>query len=238
VLIDHIVFSNYVGSEIDDILIVKPTKIITFSDQIGNDGPANPNPYSSVQGLWHGVTATFDQFNNWNGSTDHTPDTSDNYLLYGANYDAGGVSTITFNTPVEVPSLWVSTEGGGQAGKATVKGYLKNVEQFTYTIPGGWVEVTAGAGKPIDSIRFIDYGDSWIDDITVNAITNAPAPPAQAQLSLAKAAGGTLTLTWTGQGRLEESSMVTGGWATSANQANPQTVTVGLGSKFYRIVYP
>lgn len=238
VLIDQIVFSNYVGSEIDDILIVKPTSVISFSDQIGNDGPANPNPYFSAQGLWPGLTATFDQFNNWNGSTDHTPDTSDNYLLYGANYDAGGVSTITFNTLVEVPSLWVSTEGGGQAGKATLKGYSKNVEQFTYTVTGGWVEVTAGAGKPIDSIRFIDYGDSWIDDITVNAITNAPAPPAQAQLSLVKTSGGTLTLTWTGQGRLEESAAVTGGWTTSANQANPQALTVGPGSKFYRIAYP
>jgi hypothetical protein len=238
VLIDKLIFNNYVGSEIDDILIVKPTSVISFSDQIGNDGPANPNPYSSAQGLWSGVTATFDQFNNWNGSTDHTPDTSDNYLLYGANYDAGGIATIMFNTLVEVPSLWVSTEGGGQSGKATLKGYLKNVEQFTYTVTSGWVEVTAGAGKPIDSIRFIDYGDSWIDDITVNAITNAPAPPAQAQLSLVKTGGGALTLTWTGQGRLEESSAVAGGWATSANQANPQALTVGPGSKFYRIVYP
>jgi hypothetical protein len=238
VLIDSVVFSDYGGSEIDDITIVMPTTLLTFSNQVGNDGPASPNPYTSAQGLWPGVTATFDQFNNWNGSTDHTPDTTDNYLLYGANYDAGGIASMTFNAPVEVPSLWVSTEGGGQSGKATLKGYLKNAEQFSYTITGGWVEVTAGAGKPIDSIRFIDYGDSWIDDITVQAITNAPAPPAQARLSLVKTAGGTLTLAWTGQGRLEESSAVIGGWVTSANQANPQTLTVGPGNKFYRIAYP
>jgi hypothetical protein len=239
VLIDSIVFSGYVGSEIDDILIVKPTTRLTFSDQIGNDGPANPNPYTSAQGLWPGVTATFDQFNNWNGSTDHTPDTTDNYLLYGANYDAGGIASMTFNVPVEVPSLWVSTQGGGQSGKATLKGYLKGAEQFTHTITaGGWVEVTAGVGKPIDSIRFIDYGDSWIDDITVNAITNAPVPPAPARLSLVKNAGGTLTLSWTGQGRLQESLLVTSGWATSANQTNPQILTVGPGNKFYRVVYP
>ena len=115
---------------------------------------------------------------------------------------------------------------------------MKDAEQFTYTITGGCVEVTAGAGKPIDSILFIDYGDSWIDDLTVNAITNAPVTAAPARLSLVKIAGGTLTLSWTGQGRLEESLLLTSGWTTSANQANPQTLTVGPGSKFYRIVYP
>jgi hypothetical protein len=239
VLIDSIVFSGYEGSEIDDLTIVKPTTLITFSNQVGNDGPANPNPYTSAQGLWPGVTVTFDQFNNWNGSQDHTPDTTDNYLLYGANYDVGGIASMTFNTSVEVPSLWVSTQGGGQSEKATLKGYLKDALQFTYTITAsGWVEVTAGAGKPIDSIRFIDYGDSWIDDLTVNAITNAPVTVAPARLSLVKIAGGTLTLSWTGQGRLEESLLLTSGWTTSANQANPQTLTVGPGSKFYRIVYP
>jgi hypothetical protein len=238
-LIDRIVFSDFGDSEIDDILIVKPTKVVTFSDQVGNDEPANPNPYTSGQGLWPGVTATFDQFNNWNGSTDHTPNTTDNYLLYGANYDAGGIATMAFNLPVEVPSLWVSTQGGGQSGKATLKGFLKGAEQFTYTITaGGWVEVTAGVGKPIDSIRFIDYGDSWIDDVTINAVTNAPPAPVPARLSLVKAGGDTATLSWTGQGRLEESSLSTSGWTTSANQTNPQTLTVGAANKFYRVVYP
>jgi len=237
-LIDSIAFSDYSDSEIDDITIVKPTTLITFSNQIGNDGPANPNPYTGAQGLWPGVTVTFDRFNNWNGNQDHTPDTTDNYLLYGANYDAGGIASMTFNTSVEVPSLWVSTQGGGQPGKATLKGYLKGVEQFTYTITGGWVEVTAGAGKPIDNIRFIDYGDSWIDDITVNAITNAPAPPAPARLGLVKIADGTLTLSWTGQGRLEESSLLTSGWTTSASQTNPQNVSATTGNKFYRVVNP
>jgi hypothetical protein len=236
-LIDSILFDDYNDSHIDDVLIVKPTALITFSNQVGNDGPANPNPYTDAQGLWRGVTVTFDQFSNWKGSQDHT-DTTDNYLLYGANYDAGGIASMTFNTSVEVPSLWVSTEGGGQSGKATLKGYLKNAEQFTYTITGGWVEVTAGAGKPIDSIRFIDYGDSWIDDITVNAITNALVPPAPARLSLVKNAGGTLTLSWTGQGRLEESLLLTSGWTTSANQANPQNVSATVSGKFYRVVNP
>jgi hypothetical protein len=236
-LLDSLVFSDYVGSEIDDITIAKPVTVITFSDQLGNDGPANPNPYTSTQGLWPGVTARFDQFNNWNGSTDHTPDTTDNYLLYGANYNVGGIASITFNTLVEVPSLWVNYQGDGSLGTASLAGYSNGVVQFTYSVTSStWTEVTAGAGKPIDSLRFTNYGDSWIDDITVQAIAN-PSVPTQARLSLSRN-GATLTLSWSGQGRLEESSVVTGGWANSANQANPQTLTVGPGSKFYRIVYP
>lgn len=238
-LIDSIVFSDYVGSEIDDITIAKPTTLISFSTQVGNDGPANPNPYTAAQGLFPGVTATFDQFNNWNGSTDHTPDTTDNYLLYGANYNVGGVSSITFNTPVEVPTLWVNHQGDGSLGAASLTGSLKGQVQFTSPVTlGTWAEVTAGAGLPIDTLRFTNYGDSWIDDITVNAITNPPAQANPARLSLVKVAGGGLTLSWTGQARLEESAVPTSGWTTSANQGNPQSVTPTTGAKFYRMVNP
>jgi hypothetical protein len=239
VLIDKIAFSNYGGSEMDDIMIVKPTTLLTFSDQIGNDVPANPNPYTGAKGLWPGVTATFDQFNNWNGSTDHTPDTSDNFLLYGANYEAGGVASITFNTLVEVPSLWVNYQGDGSLGAASLAGYSNGVAQFTQPVTASvWTEVTAGAGKPIDSLRFTNYGDSWIDDVTVNAVSNPKILPASARLNLVKGTSGTLTLSWTGQGRLEESASLTEGWETSVNQTNPHAVTVGTGNKFYRIVYP
>ena len=239
VLIDKIAFSNYEGSEIDDIVIVKPTTILTFSDQIGNDVPANPNPYTGAKGLWPGVTATFDQFNNWIGSADHTPDTTDNYLLYGANYDKGGVASITFNTLVEVPSLWVNNQGDGSLGSASLTGYSNGVVQFTQPVTAkAWTEVTAGAGKPIDSLRFANYGDSWIDDITVNAVSNPKILPVSARLSLVKNAGGTLALSWTGQGRLEENASLTENWKTSSNQANPQTLTVAEGGRFYRVVYP
>ena len=237
-LIDRIVFSDYVDSEIDDITIVKPSSVITFSDQLGNDVPANPNPYTSAQGLWPGLTATFNQFNNWNGNTDHTPDTTDNYLLYGANYNQNGAASIIFNTWVEVPSLWVNYQGDGSLGTASLAGFADDVGVFTYSVTSStWTEVTIGAGKPVNRIDFFNYGDSWIDDITVRPVSNLPVLPHQATLSLVKT-GGTLTLSWTFQGRLEESVSLTRGWTTSANQANPQTVTVGPGIKFYRVVYP
>jgi hypothetical protein len=41
-------------------------------------------------------------------------------------------------------------------------------------------------------------------------------------------------LQWTGNGVLLESTNVTGPWTVSANQNNPQTVSV-TGMKFYRL---
>jgi hypothetical protein len=69
-------------------------------------------------------------------------------------------------------------------------------------------------------------------------MTNAPAPVAPARLSLVKIAGGTLTLSWTGQGRMEESLLLTSDWTASANQANPQNVSATTGTKFYRVANP
>jgi hypothetical protein len=233
VLIDSIIFSNYGGSEIDDITIVKPAKLITFSDQMVNDEPANPNPYTSAQGLWPGLMATFHDFNAYNGDPDHTPDNTDNYLLYSTS----DTPSITFNAPVEVPSLWVTQGPYGATPPSTVAGYLTNVMKWTYTYTGGgFAEVTAGAGVPIDSIRFGNFNTSEIDDVTIQAAANPPVPPAH--LSLTRNGAGAPVLSWNGQGTLYESSSLTGGWLPSANQANPQTLTVGSGNKFYRIIYP
>ena len=106
---------------------------------------------------------------------------------------------------------------------------------YTYT-GGGFAEVTAGVGVPIDSIRFGNFNTSEIDDVTIQAVSNPPVSPAH--LGLARNGAGALVLSWTGQGRLLESSSLTGGWLPSENQANPQTLTVEPGNKFYRIVYP
>ena len=47
--------------------------------------------------------------------------------------------------------------------------------------------------------------------------------------------GGNVTISWTGAGTLEEATAVTGPWANSANQNNPQTVPAAGARKFYRI---
>lgn len=178
-LIDSIRFTDYGDSEIDDITVIDPrvaAPLVTFSEQVGNDVPANPNPLTDAHGLPSGVTATLRSFNNWNGNADHTP-SADNYLLYG-NGDAAEDPAILFNKPVEVPSLWVSTGPFGTPGSAKLTGYLNGVARWSFTIPSRntFVEVTAGADKAIDSIVFSDYGDSFIDDISVVEAGFVPSP--------------------------------------------------------------
>jgi hypothetical protein len=48
-------------------------------------------------------------------------------------------------------------------------------------------------------------------------------------------AGGSVTISWTGNGALQEAISVTGSWTNSPNQNNPQTVPATSGYKFYRI---
>jgi hypothetical protein len=48
--------------------------------------------------------------------------------------------------------------------------------------------------------------------------------------------GGMVTLSWTGNGTLEEATSANGPYQTSANQANPQTVPATGAQKFYRIL--
>ncbi|HTL16660.1 MAG TPA: PA domain-containing protein, partial [Patescibacteria group bacterium] len=50
--------------------------------------------------------------------------------------------------------------------------------------------------------------------------------------------GGSITLSWSGSGTLQEATSITGPWSTSANQNNPQTIAVTGNNKFYRIHSP
>lgn len=55
-----------------------------------------------------------------------------------------------------------------------------------------------------------------------------------AQLSVAKANGG-ITISWTGSGTLEETTTLSTNWASSASQANPQTIATTGNAKYFRI---
>jgi hypothetical protein len=56
-----------------------------------------------------------------------------------------------------------------------------------------------------------------------------------AVLNQPKLSGGNVTISWTGAGTLQEATDVTGPWAASANQNNPQSVPASGPRKFYRI---
>jgi hypothetical protein len=72
---------------------------------------------------------------------------------------------------------------------------------------------------------------------TAGNFTNSPAARlriGELQFTQASINSGQFTLQWTGNGVLLESTNVTGPWSVSANQNNPQTVSV-TGMKFYRL---
>jgi hypothetical protein len=48
-------------------------------------------------------------------------------------------------------------------------------------------------------------------------------------------AGGSVSISWTGSGILQETTSLGGSWSTSPSQNNPQTVAATSGNKFYRI---
>ena len=150
-----------------------PQGLITFEDQdpAFEDGPdIQPNPYTDAQGLPAGVTATFNNFGSWSQDQDHTPPDGAGWLLYGS--ETGDPPAVVFNLPVEVPSIWVTSGPWGTVG-SSLKGYLKGLEQFTYTntVANTFVEVKLGAGRLIDSILFSDRGypfnAKWIPPLAI-----------------------------------------------------------------------
>jgi hypothetical protein len=72
---------------------------------------------------------------------------------------------------------------------------------------------------------------------TAGTSTNSPAAKlrvGQLQFTQASINSGQFTLQWTGNGVLLEATDVAGPWTVSANQNNPQTVSIS-GMKFYRL---
>ena len=83
-------------------------------------------------------------------------------------------------------------------------------------------------------LRFFQLGTgSWYWGVDNLAFYDVSAPETP-QLGIAQS-GNNLTIWWTATGSLLEAAAVTGPWALSANQANPQTVSATGNAKFYRV---
>jgi hypothetical protein len=139
--------------------------VITFSEQPSGTGALNPSTYTSGQGLPVGVSAVFTAFRRLDAGPDHTP-TDDEKLIVSSSDIA---STITFNTPVEVPSLFISPGDNGSPRNDTITGNLAGAMQFKFTGSSNFdfQEITLGVGKPIDQLVFSSFLDSEVDDISI-----------------------------------------------------------------------
>ncbi len=106
-------------------------------------------------------------------------------------------------------------------------------------VEGKRVEVfrlPAANNKPDVRIRFAQGGTgSWYFGVDNLGFYDAPNDQTQRpKLTVASSAGG-ITISWVGNGLLEESTSVNGPFTTSASQSNPQAVTATGAQKFYRI---
>ncbi len=127
----------------------------------------------------------------------------------GVLVGTGGSATSSYGSSVYNVHI-----GGGGVYDATgnfFTGQFDEVAIFDKAIPAARVAAHFKAGK--------EGGEAPSTPPVFKAIT---------------VAGGNATISWTGDGILEESATVNGGWTTSASQANPQTVPA-TGAKFYRL---
>jgi len=131
------------------------------------------SPITDAYPLTFGVNVTFAGLNWWPWVADVTGGG-------GFAYGAGGVATITFDSPVEVPSFWMGNSGDGDPSDDTIMFFLGG-SQVGSTIaspvppatgyPDSWMEVTDGVGLTIDQIVLGgDFTEGGIDGITVNQI--------------------------------------------------------------------
>ncbi len=108
-------------------------------------------------------------------------------------------------------------------------------------VEGKRVEVfrlPAAKGKSDVRLRLSALGtDSWyfaIDNIAFYDV-EGPSGGEPPKFNAPVLAGGSVQISWTGTGTLEEATAVTGPYSASASQANPQSVSASGPAKFYRL---
>ncbi len=106
---------------------------------------------------------------------------------------------------------------GFEAGTEGTLGYIHPARRVQFALGGPGMVVNWNE----NAWALFDAAVAWV----------APQPP---RLAIARAAAGRVTISWTGQGALEEASAVGGSWSRSGNQANPQDVPA-TGTKFFRV---
>jgi hypothetical protein len=109
---------------------------------------------------------------------------------------------------------------GFEAGTAGTQDYIHPARRLQFALGGPGMIVNLNE-------------NGWaMFDAAIRWVLNLPdAPP---KFDAITRNGSTVVIAWTGQGTLQESASVSGGWTDSANQANPQSVPA-TGTKFYRL---
>jgi hypothetical protein len=173
------------------------------------------------------------------------------------NGDGTVNAVATFTAPNTDTSSWVTNgvlHGAGANGYGDALGAPITQALADYVTPrinddqteGARIEVfrlTQAKGKSDVRLRFGAMGtDSWwfaVDNIAFYDVAAPSSGGAQPVFNPPTISAGSLTISWSGSGTLEETTALGGSWSPSANQSNPQNIPVGTsGNKFYRVHQP
>ncbi|RME96076.1 MAG: hypothetical protein D6766_01605 [Verrucomicrobia bacterium] len=140
-----------------------------------------------------------------------------------ANGQAVGIATGTYDPP---RGLLYALEEGAEVDTGQVD-ELGNPIMFAHParrVFAGFLGDDGAAYLTDDGVKLFDAIITWL----------LPEPPAPPKFNPPTLANGQITISWTGDGVLQESGSVTGPWFDSPNQNNPQTIPA-VGTKFFRL---
>jgi hypothetical protein len=141
-----------------------------------------------------------------------------------------GTTSGTWHTGNAVPDYAFGSVGTAlDEVSPAVYGVLVGADTGDYVYPARRVQF--GIAGPGMVVNWNENGWAMFD-AAVRWVLNLPDEPPK--FNPITRNGNTVTLSWTGQGTLQESSTVAGVWTDSPNQDNPQSLPAS-GTKFFRI---
>lgn len=149
-------------------------------------------------------------------------------VVYATNAQSGVKESTALDTAV---GIGANTVGGRES--------IWGIEKGSPNLVGDPVpERRVFFGIPSDeNFRFFTDDGFKLFDAAIAWALNVDPPVSEAEPAVFNPvtfSDGSATISWTGDGTLEEATRVTGPWTITTNQANPQTISAD-GTKFFRI---
>jgi len=195
-----------------------------------------PNGGGRNRGLFDvdvNYTVGWNDAGDWQNYTRTFPTPAKKYSVYG--FASSGGSPIQFTLDEVTAGVGTETQtlkplADLKPGRATAG--WDNLELFQFTNPGTQDPAVLELGGKKTLRITLPAGNGDIDYIAF-----IPAPDAAPKFtSIVRNANGSLTLTWTGGGKLQSAASLKGPWTDVAGAASPLTLTPNADAQFARIV--
>lgn len=207
-----------------------------YRPETGVAAGKGPNGGGRNRGLFDvevNYTVGWNDAGDWQNYTRTFPTPAKKYSVYG--FASSGGSPIQFT--LDEVTAGVGTEAQTlkplaelKPGRATAGWDSLELFQFTDPVTKGPAVVELGGKKTLRLTLPAGNGD-------MDFIAFIPAPDEAPKFtSIVRNANGSLTLTWTGGGKLQSAASLKGPWTDVAGAASPLTITPNADAQFARIV--